>query len=386
MNSTTPQPLSIFVQRASWIISDYRGGEAQICFNILGGLARRGHKVVVFSEKGGDFWKEPPVTLKVISARTQPRVSDTWRGFRYALEANKIFRQYGVGSFDLVWRMYPYGAGCPLRPGAAPIPYVLGPLSMGARKLPSFGLKHLPAMAARANFRRIVRRASAVFVNTRGHKERLAYQYPGLNIHSIPVIVDPPVALVPRKRQSPKKAKPIRLLYVGHMSPYKSPEVMILVGEMLIQRGFKVELTFVGNGKCANTITDMAAQRGLHSVKLVGQVPNHEVYEYMRRAHFLCLFSIGESYGRVLAEAMAVGTPCITHRSGGPADLVAETDAGWTVERVEAELYAEVIERAVRMPELWCDRSSNALNVSHQWRSEVVLDRFEAALYEIVSC
>ena len=57
--------------------------------------------------------------------------------------------------------------------------------------------------------------------------------------------------------------------------------------------------------------------------------PQDDIYNVMNAFDLHILSSISESFGNVLAEAMACGIPCITTDIGMPREIVGDT--GWVV-------------------------------------------------------
>jgi glycosyltransferase involved in cell wall biosynthesis len=62
----------------------------------------------------------------------------------------------------------------------------------------------------------------------------------------------------------------------------------------------------------------------------------------MRRSHVIVLSSNFETFGLVLAEAMACGKPVISTRSGGPEDFVTE-ETGILVSAHDSSALAEAL-------------------------------------------
>jgi glycosyltransferase involved in cell wall biosynthesis len=121
------------------------------------------------------------------------------------------------------------------------------------------------------------------------------------------------------------------------------------------------------------------------AVTFRGRVSNSEVYAHVRGAHFLLSTSYGEPYGRSIAEAMSVGTPCICHRSGGPRDYIRSGQNGLLVEELTATAYRRGLMAALGNPDTWPRLSENALKTAADWRSDVILDRLEDYLERAVN-
>ncbi len=81
---------------------------------------------------------------------------------------------------------------------------------------------------------------------------------------------------------------------------------------------------------------------------------------------------------------MAVGTPAVCHRSGGPAEFVTHEKDGLLVGETTAAAYASAILPVVASPAGWEFLAEGAVRKAADWRSEVVLESIEDALFELV--
>jgi glycosyltransferase involved in cell wall biosynthesis len=72
-------------------------------------------------------------------------------------------------------------------------------------------------------------------------------------------------------------------------------------------------------------------RRGTDGVDVLGAVPQTELAAELRRADLLVLPSRNDSYGMVVAEALASGTPVLVSEMVGAKDLVTEGRTGWIV-------------------------------------------------------
>jgi glycosyltransferase involved in cell wall biosynthesis len=137
----------------------------------------------------------------------------------------------------------------------------------------------------------------------------------------------------------------------------------------------------LGDGPLRADLERSCRDRGLAGrVRFLGRVPNDQVYPAVAAAHFLVSTSCGEPYGRNVAEAMAVGTPCACHRSGGPADLIRHRANGLLADELTPPAFADVIEAAVRTPGEWRRLAEAATETASGWARRVVLDGLEAEL------
>jgi len=82
-------------------------------------------------------------------------------------------------------------------------------------------------------------------------------------------------------------------------------------------------------------------RRGLDGIDFLGAVPQPELAAELRRADLLVLPSRNDSYGMVVAEALASGTPVLISDMVGAKDLVTEGKTGWIVPVGDAAALAE---------------------------------------------
>ena len=89
-----------------------------------------------------------------------------------------------------------------------------------------------------------------------------------------------------------------------------------------------VELVVVGDGPARETLQAQASALGISArTSFVGMVDAARMRDEMRRADAFVLASDAETFGVVVAEAMACGTPVVASRAGGP-DFIVEPGSG----------------------------------------------------------
>lgn len=88
--------------------------------------------------------------------------------------------------------------------------------------------------------------------------------------------------------------------------------------------------------------------RGADGIDVLGAISQPDLAAELRRADVLVLPSRNDSYGMVVAEALASGTPVLVSEMVGSKDLVTEGKTGWVVPVEDFNALAE------RM--LWCVR------------------------------
>lgn len=135
----------------------------------------------------------------------------------------------------------------------------------------------------------------------------------------------------------PEERDPDRILFVGQVNFNKGLDVLLRALQRVFAHRPQAKLTVAGGFFYRNTrlqaerIRQMAHDLGLADrVEFVGVKPPHEVAKLMRTSAVLVLPSRAESFGAVLIEALASGTPVVATRCGGPEDIVTD-DVGQLV-------------------------------------------------------
>jgi len=120
-----------------------------------------------------------------------------------------------------------------------------------------------------------------------------------------------------------------QLLYVGQINFTKGIDVLLKAMRQIIEQRPEVRLVLVGGSFYRHKrlqeerLRSLAKELGLENhIEFVGEKSPHDVAELMRRSALLVLPSRAESFGAVLVEAIACGTPVVATQCGGPEDIV----------------------------------------------------------------
>lgn len=139
--------------------------------------------------------------------------------------------------------------------------------------------------------------------------------------------------------------EPLRVLWVGRLSPEKRPEVFV---DALHQAGAGVQAIMFGDGVARRA---MARAAGGGSVRLGGLVPQAEVLAEMQRSHVLVSSSLDfDNQPMVILEAIACGLP-VLYADPDLAEVVPD-GAGFAAPTPDAAGLAAVLTRLKREPEL----------------------------------
>ncbi|MDR3773942.1 MAG: glycosyltransferase family 4 protein [Terracidiphilus sp.] len=138
------------------------------------------------------------------------------------------------------------------------------------------------------------------------------------------------------------------LLYVGRLSPEKG--IKVLLQAALHGEGFPLPLTIVGGGPLQDEV-ERAARSG--RIEYRGNQSQEEVRRLMKHATLLLFPSLWyETFGMVIAEALASGLPVVASRLGAMAELICSGENGLLVEPGSSDALVAAVRRFISSPQL----------------------------------
>ncbi|QQX76790.1 MULTISPECIES: glycosyltransferase [Aequorivita] len=168
-------------------------------------------------------------------------------------------------------------------------------------------------------------KAHHLIVHTEIQKRALLQNsvFKDLNIRVMPLGIDTAV-FIPKEKPS----STIELLFVGRISRLKQIELCLNALHYLLEKQDKpVNLTIVGpisDETYFSELKQLAIKLQIvEHLKFIGSVEQVKLIPYYQKANLLLLPSTHESFGMVMVEAMACGTPVAAIKgSGGPDEIV----------------------------------------------------------------
>jgi len=149
--------------------------------------------------------------------------------------------------------------------------------------------------------------------------------------------------------QNGSERKLTQILYVGLMRHVKGIDLLLKAMRKLVNQNPALKLVLVGGGiyrdyfKQETELRRLAQELGLeNNVEFVGIKSPQEVAAYMRESAVLVLPSRNETFGAVLIEALACGTPVVATRCGGPEDIVIK-EVGRLIPKEDVTALAQAI-------------------------------------------
>jgi phosphatidylinositol alpha-mannosyltransferase len=145
----------------------------------------------------------------------------------------------------------------------------------------------------------------------------------------------------------------LNLLFVGRLEKRKGLRYLLGAYSRLRWEFPNLRLIVVGPGTPDKDSYRIMGERGLTDVVFVGGVPYPELPRYYQAAHIFCAPATGkESFGIVLLEAMAAGTPIVASNIEGYAAVLKDGGPALLARPRDEESLAEAIRHYLLNPEL----------------------------------
>jgi len=145
------------------------------------------------------------------------------------------------------------------------------------------------------------------------------------------------------------------------------------------------KLAIAGGGTEAANLRTQIKKLGVErSVFMLGRLPREQVAELMAAANVFVLPSMFESFGLVLLEAMAVGTPVVCTRTQGALEVLEDGEEGLVVPLADVDALAEAIARVLNDRQLAARLRTNGLKKVRERFSWEETAKRTLALYEKV--
>ena len=188
--------------------------------------------------------------------------------------------------------------------------------------------RRLMLTAARFAFRH----ADALRVISSSTAERARHYAPSLPQVRFMTFSDTDIFQQTERRIAVEAASDI--VYAGVLIPRKGVHHLLRAFAALEQTGARLHLVgHAENADYAASLRQLARSLGISErVRFHGAVTQQELAQYFAAARVMVLPSLSEGLGRVVVEAMLLGTPVIGSRVGGIPDMIEPGATGWLVE------------------------------------------------------
>ena len=163
-------------------------------------------------------------------------------------------------------------------------------------------------------------------------------------------------ALMEGARQSSDPLPPgdFRVLFAGNMGRAQALDGVLRAARLLLDRGSRAQLVFLGSGIEVDELKARKTQLGLSNVHFLAAVPMGEVGAYLAAADALLVHLRPDELFRITIPSktqayMAAGKPIVMGVDGDAADLVVRSGGGIVVQSGSEESIADGIARMETM-------------------------------------
>ncbi|MGD1848897.1 MAG: glycosyltransferase [Salibacteraceae bacterium] len=144
-----------------------------------------------------------------------------------------------------------------------------------------------------------------------------------------------------------------KLLTVALLNPNKGIDILLKAFAKVVETHPHCTLSIVGDGPARKALETLAQELGVgEQTRFLGLLPKSALPAQYRAADLMVSSSYVETFGVVLVEALACGTPVVATRSGGPEDIVTDKN-GLLCEPGNVAALAEAISNVMNHPEAY---------------------------------
>ena len=144
-----------------------------------------------------------------------------------------------------------------------------------------------------------------------------------------------------------KAGRKVRFLFVGRVSLEKALPFQEDVWRAFREQYQDAELMIVGHGPYLAEMRER--MKDCPEVTFTGQLSGEPLYSLFAEADFFSFTSGHDTFGNVIVESLASGTPAIISDRGGPKDIVEGTDCGLIIPFADKDAWVQGMLKAVKL-------------------------------------
>ncbi len=168
------------------------------------------------------------------------------------------------------------------------------------------------------------------------------------------------------------------IFFIGRLEKRKGALYTIKAYEVLKKRNPALELLIGGDGPLRESLESYVDKNDIADVKFMGFISDEEKAHYMSTCGVYTSPALyGESFGIVLAEAMAFGAPIVAHKNEGYEWVLQGTGRLSLVDVHDIEAYADRLQLMLEDDQLRAAWQKWAKNYVKQFDYTKVVDQYE---------
>jgi len=174
-----------------------------------------------------------------------------------------------------------------------------------------------------------------------------------------PNSIIPPATRMRKSRKIAASSDPERqdIVFAGQVAPHKGVDLLIEAFSDLATRHKGIHLTIAGGVYDENRAWfESSLGSSAHADRIHYLGYQDDIHEILKSAYVLAVPTrpsrFHESFGRVAAEAMAVGVPTVCFKSGALVEVVAHRETGLVCDVESVECLAANLEELIGQPDL----------------------------------
>ncbi len=180
----------------------------------------------------------------------------------------------------------------------------------------------------------------------------------------------------------------INILFVGRMEKRKGLKYLLMAYSRLKWQFPDIRLIIVGPGTPDKDSYRVLGEHSLQDVEFVGGVSQDDLARYYKTADIFCSPATGkESFGIVLLEAMASGTPIVASRLDGYATVMEDGMHGLMVPPKDDQALAAALRHMIQDPQMRAAMGAFGERRAYEFRWEhvakQVMDYYETVQREV---
>jgi phosphatidylinositol alpha-mannosyltransferase len=308
------------------------GGVADLVVNLHEGLKKRGHQVKIITPRPAGFKGEAPKDYILLGNISGTRFSaglGTTGHWTFDIDSDEVAEALSRERFDVINFHEPWAPILARQllqhSEAAHVGTFHANLfdSAAGKSLINLFVPYAKGVGEKLDLVTAVSPAPAAALLEKGGPDHRLVQ----NIRYIPNGID-------LKRYSKRPPLAVRhpnmktILHVGRLEGRKGIKYLLRAFKELASRRDDVQLMIAGQGADEQKLRDFVDEQKIPRVTFLGYITNEDKVYHLHRADVFCSAAIrGESFGIVLLEAMAAGTPIVAGDNMGYIHVLRDTGA-----------------------------------------------------------